>query len=63
MRVETCHGKMRGTPCGGQFSAVGNSQSFQNAVYRDGVDRLAQWLVDGDQDGFELPIGQHHAHR
>ena len=54
---------MRGTPCGGQFSAVGNSQSFQNAVYRDGVDRLAQGLVDGDQDGFEFPIGQHHAHR
>jgi hypothetical protein len=62
MRIKTCHRKMRRTPCGRQFSAVGDAQCFQNVVDRDGVYRLAQGLVDGDQDGFEFSVGQHHAH-
>ena len=62
MRVKSCHCKMRRTPCKSQFSAMGDAQCLQNDVHRDGVNRLAQRLVDGDQDGFELSIGQHHAH-
>ena len=63
MRVQPRHRDARRAPQGFLQRIVRDLQGLQHVVLRHPIQRFSQTEVNADQNGSQLIVGQHHAHR